>query len=67
MPGSRHSELKGNLYIVFDVEFPENSFLEEKDLQVSPSSPVPSLSILCAVEEKKQLLCEKMLSNGARE
>ena len=38
MPGSRHSELKGNLYIIFDVEFPENGFLDEKDLIVSLSS-----------------------------
>ena len=37
MPGSRHAELKGNLYIEFDVEFPESGFLEEKDLMVSLS------------------------------
>ena len=37
MPGTRHAELKGNLYIEFDVEFPESGFLEEKDLKVSHS------------------------------
>ena len=35
MPQFRHPELKGNLYVHFDVQFPENAFLEEKDLKVS--------------------------------
>ena len=30
----RHSNLKGNLYFVFEVEFPENGFLDEKNLKV---------------------------------
>ena len=35
MPQFRHPEVKGNLYVHFDVQFPENAFLEEKDLKVS--------------------------------
>ena len=35
MPQFRHPEIKGNLYVHFDVQFPENAFLEEKDLKVS--------------------------------
>lgn len=35
MPQVRHSNLRGNLYIQFDVEFPDNAFLEEEDLKVS--------------------------------
>lgn len=36
----RHHDLKGNLYFVFDVEFPENGFLDETKLQVI-SNPLP--------------------------
>ena len=35
MPQYRHPDFRGNLYIHFDVEFPENSFQDEKGLQVS--------------------------------
>lgn len=31
----RHHNLKGNIYFVFDVTFPENGFLDEANLQVS--------------------------------
>ena len=34
MPRFRHPDLKGNLYIRFDVEFPENNYLDEKGLKV---------------------------------
>lgn len=34
MPMFRHNEIRGNLYIRIDVEFPENQFLEEDDLKV---------------------------------
>ncbi len=34
MCNPRHNELRGNLYFVFEVEFPENSFMNEQDLQV---------------------------------
>ena len=30
----RHNDLHGNLYFEFTVEFPENNFLDEKDLEV---------------------------------
>ena len=37
MPQFRHPEIKGNLYVHFDVQFPENAFLEEKDLKTLES------------------------------
>ena len=35
MPMFRHNEIRGNLYIRIDVEFPEDQFLSEDNLQVS--------------------------------
>lgn len=34
MCDTRHRDFRGNLYFVFDVDFPENSFLGEDDLKV---------------------------------
>ena len=34
MPMFRHSEIRGNLYIRIDVEFPEDQFVTEDDLKV---------------------------------
>ena len=31
----KHHNLRGNIYFVFDVKFPENGFLDEAKLQVS--------------------------------
>ena len=38
MCNPKHNELRGNLYFVFEVVFPENSFMDEKDLKVSVES-----------------------------
>ena len=38
MPNFRRPHMKGNLYIEFDVEFPECGFLEERELMVQCSS-----------------------------
>ena len=35
MPQFRHSDVKGNLYVQFDVEFPGDNFLQEEDIKVS--------------------------------
>ena len=35
MPVYRHPETKGNLYIKFEIEFPENGFLKEQYIAVS--------------------------------
>ena len=34
MPMFRHNEIRGNLYIRIDVEFPEDQFLSDDDLKV---------------------------------
>ncbi len=34
MPYFRHHEIRGNLYVVFEVEFPENHFLDEDGIKV---------------------------------
>ncbi len=34
MPYLRHHEIRGNLYVVFEVEFPENHFLDEDGIKV---------------------------------
>lgn len=43
MPMFRHNEIRGNLYIRIDVEFPENQFVSEDDLKklesLLPSRP----------------------------
>ena len=38
MPMFRHNEIRGNLYIRIDVEFPEDQFLSADDLQVRYST-----------------------------
>ena len=35
MPVYRHSDTRGNLYIKFEIEFPENGSLTEKSIVVS--------------------------------
>ena len=37
MPMFRHNDLRGNLYIKFDVEFPKNSYLDEDGIKVTIS------------------------------
>ena len=34
MPQFRHPDIKGNLYIKFNVKFPEDNFADEKTLSV---------------------------------
>ena len=46
MPMFRHNEIRGNLYIRIDVEFPENSFLEEDDFKVRWSGVCVSSDVL---------------------
>ena len=36
MPNQKRPSLKGNLYFKFDVEFPEDNFIDEEGLAVSP-------------------------------
>ena len=35
MPQFRQPDVKGNLYVKFDVEFPESNFLDEDQLKVN--------------------------------
>ena len=35
LPVYRHSDIKGNLYITFEIEFPENGDLSEQSIEVS--------------------------------
>ena len=47
MPQFRNTDIKGNLYISFNIEFPESGFLPEEDMEVSPtllSGPAPGLT-----------------------
>ena len=37
MPMFRHNEIRGNLYIRFDIDFPGDQFLPEDNLKVSSS------------------------------
>ena len=34
----KRNDLRGNLYFIFEVDFPENGFMNEKDLKASVSS-----------------------------
>ena len=34
----KHHDLRGNLYFIFDVEFPDDNFASEEDLKVEQRS-----------------------------